>query len=206
MVTNRNKFVYLANSLNISLEGLKIPASSHPPEYWEYEMKGEKMVTIFLHLLIEYLSKGFSIYSNHAGSERSYFLCRNGQPITIKKYIDRDAYKAGDKSKIVNLPDLIVCDRENNEILNIEGEQFKNVLTGIKQLQLFDAIEGEYIKPNYPQMPIKRTVVLFGGDSSAFSHVEVGFILTKSGDMEISLSNAPKIFETARNNLRDFFR
>ena len=73
MVKSKNKFVHLANLLSIDLEGLSMPKNQLPEKYWEYEMVGEKMVTIFLHLLIEYLSNGFSIYSNHAGTEKDIF-------------------------------------------------------------------------------------------------------------------------------------
>ena len=206
MVKKRNKFVYLANFLDIGLEGLIVPSSAPPGQYWEYEMKGEKMVTIFLHLLIEYLSQGFVTYSNHAGSERGYFLTRDGQQITVEKYTDKKAYKAGDKTAVVNLPDLIIYDDKNNEIINIEGEQFCNVLKGIEQLNLFGAIEKKYVDKHYAGLPITRTVVLFGGDTSAFRYVEVSFILTYQGSIEISLDNAPEIFKTATANLRDFYK
>lgn len=206
MVKSKNKFVHLANMLDIGLEGLTVPINNLPDVYWEYEMVGEKMVTIFLHLLIEYLSSGFSVYSNHASTERGYFLTRNGEQLTIEKYKDRDAYKAGDRSQIINLPDLIICDDENNQIINVEGEQFKNVAKGIEQLNLFDAFEDRYVKRHYPDMPIQRTVVLFGGSADGLRYVEVSFILTKSGELCISVDNTPEIFKTATQNLFDFYK
>lgn len=206
MVGKKNKFIYLANLLNITLDGLTVPISNPPSQYWEYEMVGEKMVTIFLDLIVEYLSSGFNIYSNHAGAERGYFLTRTGEQLTVKKFIDKVAYKAGDKSQIINLPDLVICDDDNNQIINIEGEQFKNVKDGIKQLKLFDAFENKYIEEHYPNMPIKRTVVLFGGDKSGLNHVEVSIILTTTGEIHISVKNAPEIFKTATQNLRDFYK
>ena len=204
MVKSKNKFVHLANLLSIELEGLSIPKNQLPKKYWEYEMVGEKMVTIFLHLLIEYLSNGFSIYSNHAGTERGYFLTKSGKHLVIEKYKDRDAYKKGDKSQIINLPDLVIFDNENKQIINIEGEQFKNLFAGIKQLSLFDAFEKSYIEKNYPGIPITRTVVLFGGDSNGLNYVQVSFILTKSGELFLSMDNCPAIFKKATQNLFDY--
>ncbi len=204
MVKSKNKFVHIANLFSIELEGLSMPKNQLPKTYWEYEMVGEKMVTIFLHLLLEYLSNGDSIYSNHAGTERGYFLTKSGKPLVVEKYKDRDAYKKGDKSQIINLPDLVICDYENKQIINIEGEQFKNVSAGIEQLRLFDAFEKSYIEPNYQGMSICRTVVLFGGDSKGLNYVQVSFILTKLGELCISMENSPSIFKKATQNLYDY--
>ena len=44
----------------------------------------------------------------------------------MPKDYDREAYKRGDKSKIVNIPDLILIDFGRSEIINVEG---KNNLT-----------------------------------------------------------------------------
>ena len=200
-----NKYIYLANLLSTELEGLIVPKVELPEKYWDYEMIGEKMVTIFLHLLVEYFSDGFIIYSNHAGAERSYFLTKNDKRIVVGKYTDRDLYKKGDKSKIINLPDLVICDDENNQIINIEGEQFKNANAGIKQIKLFDAFEKFYIENFYPGMNIFRTVVLFGGDSSGLNNIEVSFILSREGELLISMENSPKIFKNATKNLLDFY-
>ena len=204
-LTAKNKFIHLANLLFIDLEDLNLPKNNLPNKYWEYEMTGEKMVTIFLDLLLEYLSGGLSIYSNHAGAERGYFLTKNNKRITVEKYQDRDAYKKGDKSQIINLPDLVICDDENNQVINIEGEQFKNAYAGIKQIKLFDAFEKFYIKNFYPGMNIFRTVVLFGGDSSGLNNTEVSFILSREGELLISMENSPKIFKNATKNLLDFY-
>jgi len=168
-------------------------------------MVGEKMATIFLHLLIEYFSNGFCIYSNHAGTERGYFLTKSFKNLVIEKYKNRDAYKKGDKSQIINLPDLVICDNENKQIINIEGEQFKNVSVGIEQLKLFDAFEKSYIKPNYPGMPIYRKVVLFGGDSKGLNNNQVSFILTKLGELCISIENSPYILKKSIQNLYDYY-
>ena len=204
-LTAKNKFIHLANLLSIDLESLNLPKNNLPNKYWDYEMTGEKMVTIFLDLLLEYFSEGLSIYSNHAGAERGYFLTKNFENITVEKYKDRDAYKKGDKSQIINLPDLVICDHENNQIINIEGEQFKNSNAGIKQIKLFDAFEKFYVEPFYPGMNILRTVVLFGGDSRGLNNNEVSFILSRQGEILISEGNSPNIFRKATKNLLDFY-
>ena len=38
-----NKFVKIANRLNIKIHGLSIPASKHRDNYWKYETEGEKL-------------------------------------------------------------------------------------------------------------------------------------------------------------------
>lgn len=199
-----NKYIYLANLLSTELEGLIVPKVKLPEKYWEYEMIGEKMVTIFLHLLIEYFSDGFVIYSNHAGAERSYFLTKNDKRIAVGKYTDRDLYKKGDTSKIINLPDLVICDDKNKQVINIEGEQFKNAYAGIKQITLFDAFEYFYVKSHYSRMNICRTVVLFGGDFDELKNDKVSFILTQKGELLISKDNSPDIFKSATKKLLDF--
>jgi len=123
----------------------------------------------------------------------------------VGKYTDRDLYKKGDKSKIINLPDLVICDDENNQIINIEGEQFRNANAGIKQIKLFDAFEKFYIEPFYSGMNISRTVVLFGGNSKGLNNIEVSFIVSREGELLISRENCPNIFKNAIKNLLDFY-
>jgi hypothetical protein len=61
----------------------------------------------------------------------------------------------------VAIPDLILIDFDNSEILNLEGKKYKFRENGIKELDDFDAIEDIYIKPNYPNYKILRSVVLY---------------------------------------------
>ena len=70
-VSNRNKFVIIANNLKMKLLGLTLPTGILPGEYWTYNTTSEKMAGIFLHIVLEE-TKGISvIYENHAG-------CREG--------------------------------------------------------------------------------------------------------------------------------
>lgn len=202
---NKNKFILIANQTRISLEGLSVPHPKPHQGYWKYDKDGEKLGTIFVHLVVESFTEGYSIYENHAGSERGYFLASSGEHIAIEKYIDREKYKAGDKSKIINIPDLTILDVSRKQIVNIEGEMHKNKLTGIKQLTLFDAFENLYVKRNYPNFSIIRTVVLYGGiDKAEKFEIQVGFILSKNGDLILGVK-APEIFKDAITRLIDFW-
>ena len=73
-IGKRNKFVRIANLLDISLNRLTIPKVSLPTEYWHYDTTGEKLGTIFIHTVVENFTEGYSIFDNHAGCEKSYFI------------------------------------------------------------------------------------------------------------------------------------
>jgi len=199
-----NKFIKIANRFNIKLDGLTIPNSIENKDYWKYETTSEKLGTIFIHLVVENFTKGFSIYENHAGCERGYFLTDKGVPIAVEKYKDRVKYKAGDKSQIINIPDLVLIDVENANIINIEGKQYINMLQGIKELENLDAFENFYIKKYYPNYIITRTVVLYGGTSTKIERIEVSFLLNQYGNMVISIK-APKLFKEAIKNLISYW-
>jgi hypothetical protein len=111
--------------LNIEIEGLKVPKATEERKYWKYETESEKLGTIFVHIVVENFTIGDAIFENHAGCERGYFITKEGEPISLEKYSDRDAYKRGDKSKIISLPDLILIDFGRCEIINIEGKKIR---------------------------------------------------------------------------------
>lgn len=158
-----NKFIRIANRFNIILQGLNIPCSLEDIDYWKYDISGEKLGTIFIHLIVENFTKGFSIYENHAGCERGYFYTSTGEPIVVGKYFDKEKYKSGNKSQIIHIPDLVIADFERLTIINIEGKKEENVQQGIKELDNFDAFENLYIKEYYSEYrTILRTVVLYG--------------------------------------------
>lgn len=120
-----NKFIKLANLLNIKLDNLKIPTVKKEKRYWQYDLQGEKLGTIFIHTVVESFTKGYSIFENHAGCEKGYFITANGEPIALEKYKDRTKYKAGDKNQIIFIPDLVLIDFDKSEIINIEGKKYK---------------------------------------------------------------------------------
>jgi len=199
-----NKFIKIANRLDISLEGLTIPRSTETTDYWHYEVNSEKLGTIFVHIVVENFTEGMSIYENHAGCERGYFITKKGERITVRKYLDREAYKAGDKNKIIHIPDLVLIDLKRIEIINIEGKKYQNMLQGIEELNNFDAFEKFYIREYYPEYKIIRTVVLYGGNEIEIERVEVSFLLNKCGDLIISCK-APSLMKKAIKNLKDYW-
>ncbi len=199
-----NKFVKIANYLRLKIQGLNLPKSKTGESYWKYETEGEKLGTIFIHLVVENFTKGFSIFENHAGCEKGYFITSDGKHIPLKKYSDRKAYKAGNKKKIISIPDLILIDFGRSEIINIEGKRYKFRKDGIRELKSFGDIEEIYIKKYYPKYKIIRTVVLYGGTAKKVVEIEVGFLLNEKGDLILGI-RAPRLFREAIKNLLDFW-
>lgn len=159
-----NKFIKIANRLNIGLKGLNIAKAKEKEDYWKYDLQGEKLGTIFIHLVVENFTNGFSIYENHAGCERGYFLTSKGEPKVVEKYKNRQLYKAGDKSQIIHIPDLVLADIDRLKIINVEGKKDIAMKQGIAELKNFGAFEEAYVRTYYPEYKeIIRTVVLYGG-------------------------------------------
>ena len=205
MVRPANKFVQIANHLNLEIEGIKVPEAKFPEKYWRYESTGEKLGTIFVHLVVEEFSEGFAIYENHAGCERGYFYTADGKPLAVgKRLTDSEGYMPKDAEKIA-IPDLIVIDIKRLELINIEGERAINVLTGIKQLETFTNIEQTYLKDFYPEYKVIRTVVLYGSEQEQIDHIEVSLLLNSEGKIVLSV-NAPAVFKESMKNLVDFWR
>ena len=46
--------------------------------------EGEKLGTIFIHLVVENFTTGYSIFENHAGCEKSYFITKEGGLLFLK--------------------------------------------------------------------------------------------------------------------------
>ncbi|EAJ9794516.1 hypothetical protein FBG03_07960, partial [Campylobacter jejuni] len=105
-----NKFISIANLLGISLENIDLPAIQNNDSYWHYEMQGEKIATIFLHLVIEEFTRARAIYENHAGCERGYFITQDNKNLTVEKYKNKDEYKNGNKNARIFIPDLVLAD------------------------------------------------------------------------------------------------
>jgi hypothetical protein len=199
-VGKTNKFIQIANKLNIKLDNLQIPQVNINQDYWYYDYNGEKIATIFLDIVVEEFSQGFTIYHNHAGAERGYFITREGEKLVVKKYNDRIKYKQGDKTQIIALPDLVLLDDIEKEIINIEGEMYQNAQNGIKQLDGFDSFEKYYILKYYPKYNITRTVILYGGDKNKEPIGKISFILNTRGEILLNVE-APKLFIEAFKNI-----
>ena len=205
-LNGNNKFVQIANRLNISFKGLNLMTTQHlmNNDYWHYEENGEKLATIFIDIIVESFTNGYSIFDNHAGCEKSYFLTKEGKYIPLKKYENKEQYKKGDKSKIINIPDLILIDIDSKKVINIEGKKYINRKIGIKELTNFISIEDLYIKPNYPKFQIVKTLVLYGSNNEKIIECEIGFLLNKNGKMILGIE-APRLFKVAIKNLLDFY-
>jgi hypothetical protein len=203
-VGKTNKFVKIANKLNISLQGLVIPQAELKANYWKYDLEGEKLGTIFVHLVVENFTEGYSIFENHAGSEKGYFITKEGDAIPLAKYKDRAKYKGGDKTEIIHIPDLILIDFGRNEVINIEGKRYKFRKDGIAELNNYDFIEQNYILKHYPNFQILRTVVLYGSQEKQLIEIEIGFLLNENGELILGIK-APKLFQEAIKNLLDFW-
>lgn len=204
-VGSRNKFVQIANQIGINLEGLTVPHATLPKNYWHYDMQGEKLGTIFIHLVVENFTESYSIFENHAGCEKGYFQTSDGQHIPLAKYADRDAYKAGDKDQIVFIPDLVLLDIKETEAVTIEGKKYQNMRQGIEELNNYDSFDSMYLKKYYPRFHIVRTVVLYGSNEERVVEVEVGFLLNAKGKLVLGV-RAPKIFRRAISNLLDYWK
>ena len=178
---------------------------SLPTEYWHYDTTGEKLGTIFIHTVVENFTEGYSIFDNHAGCEKSYFITSKQEYIPLQKYSDREAYKAGDKTKIVSIPDLVLLDVSENEIITIEGKKYCNKQDGIDELNGYDSFDKLYLNVHYPHFKIVRTVVLYGSNNEKICEIEVGFLLNEKGKLILGVK-APKIFTRAITNLLDYWK
>lgn len=203
-VGKTNKFIQIANTVKILLENLTVPAATLKPNYWKDEKEGEKLGTIFIHIAVENFTSAGSIFENHAGSEKGYFIKNKGETVPLAKYKDKEKYKAGDKEEIIHIPDLILIDRARREIINIEGKKYKFRQNGINELNNYDHIEENYISTSYPEYKIIRTVVLFGSQEQTLAENEIGFLLNENGELVLG-KNAPAIFKEALKNLSDYW-
>jgi len=203
-VGKTNKFIQIANKLSISLQDLKVPKAEMNLNYWKYDTDGEKLGTIFIHLVVENFTQGYSIFENHAGCEKGYFIPLKGEPIPLEKYKDREKYKSGDKNQIVHIPDLILIDFGRSEVINIEGKKYALRKNGIAELGNYDYIENNYILKHYPKFKFLRTVVLYGSKEEKIIEIEIGFLLNENGQLVLGVK-APQLFKEAIKNLLDFW-
>lgn len=204
-VGTNNKFVQIANRLKISLQGINMPKSELPDNYWHYDDKGEKLATIFIHIVVENFTEGYSIFENHAGCEKGYFQTSKGERIPLAKYTDKEEYKKGDKTKIVSIPDLVLLDKKETEIISIEGKKYEYLKKGIEQLKGYKAFEDLYLRKYYPQFKLSRSVVVYGSDKENIKEIEVSFLLNKKGKIVLGIK-VPQLIIRAIRNLLDFWK
>ncbi len=201
-VGKTNKFIQIANKLNIKLDKLNIPSSEISEDYWHYELTQEKLASIFTHLIVESFTEGIAIYENHGGSERGYFFDKDRKPITIPKYQEgkRSKYKNGDKNSIIYIPDLVLFDLKRNEIINIEGKKYSTRLDGIKELRNYNYFEKNFIIPNYKPKKITRMVTVFGSKLSKIKEKQIGLMLNENGLIVLN-KMTPEIIKEAVSKL-----
>ncbi len=199
----KNKFVQIANKIWIELNWLSVPEAKEINEYWHYETKWEKLWTIFIDLIVENFTWWYPIYANHAGAERWYFLTSEWKSITIPKYLDKEKYKAWDKTQIIYIPDIVLLDVERLEIINVEWKTYENRLQWIKELDNYDPIENFFIKPSYPKYKIIRTVVVYWSCKEEIVEIEIWFMLNEQWKLILWIK-APDLFREAVKNVLDF--
>tara|TARA_A100001011_G_scaffold394758_1_gene487923 strand:- start:101 stop:1489 length:1389 start_codon:yes stop_codon:yes gene_type:complete len=184
-----NKFMFAMKILNIELEKIDTPQIDIPKNYWYYENTGEKVASILLHLICDYLNFK-SIYENHAGSERGYFYTSNRTEIVVnKKY----------NGENINLPDYVFSDEETKTIFICEGEMFSNYKKGIAQLEGFDLFINLYIKKYFPKYKIIKSIILSDANSNKCFDKTI-FQLNTNGKIVHSNSLPKKIIEFLNEN------
>ncbi len=176
----KNKFLYICNILDLKLDGIVMPEKVELPElYWHYEMSSEKMTSILLHVLGMYNGMR-CIYENHAGCERGYFRTKSGRLVTLPKK-DRNGIN-------LYLPDVVLYDEPSNIILLVEGKKLSTLANGIDEIKYYDSIENEYIKPEYIDVNIIRSVSIFGGRKAGYLHHDVLIYMNLEGEIYINPS------------------
>ena len=185
-----NKFLFAMKILKMELEKIDTPQINIPKNYWYYEKTGEKVASILLHLICNYLEFN-SIYENHAGSERGYFYTSNRTEIVVnKKYNGQN----------INLPDFVFSDEETKTIFICEGEMFKNYKKGIAQLEGFDLFIDLYVKKHFPKYKIIKAIILSDANSNKCLDKTI-FQLTTNGKIIYSDSLPKKIIQFLNGNL-----
>ena len=172
----------------MELEGITMPTSvSFPEKYWHYEMSSEKMASILLHMVGEYHGLR-GIYQNHAGCERGYFKTKNDSLVTLPKK-DRNGIN-------LYIPDLVLHDPISRYVVLVEGKKLSTLQAGIEEIENYDSIEIEFIKPNYRDCQIYRCVSIFGGNINYLPHKRVILYLSKTGKIIIN-PDAPECIKAA---------
>lgn len=86
---------------------------------------------------------------------------------------------------------MVLHDPKAKTIILIEGKQFCTLQNGVEEIEDYDSIENEYIKPNYPDCSICRYLCIFGGLEDTLPHDKVLFYLRDDGKIIVN-ANAPQ--------------
>jgi hypothetical protein len=186
MLGKRNKFVQIANHLNLEIQGLALPAAVNPETYWRYDVAGEKIATILIHIAIGEQTTERVVFENHAGCGKGYFLEQDGSPVAIaKRVVDADGKMAKD-SPAIQMPDLVVIDERRKQAIVIEGERAENLSAGVAQLATFSNFEKSYLERFYPGFSVNRIVVLFGGSDNESEYAPAVMRVSNAGKLLFS--------------------
>lgn len=184
----KNKCLYLFAKIGVSLDGIAMPPSVSMPEaYWKYSQSSEKVASILLHLTAQY-NGIHGIYENHAGCERGYYLRGDGSLIALPK--------KDQNGENLWLPDLVLRNDAEREIYLIEGKKIETLAAGLSEIEDYDSIENEYIKPDYPAFRVSRWLTIFGGERTTVPHSKVLLYVSNGGKVIIN-QNAPLAIKAA---------
>lgn len=130
----KNKFWTSTSRFPLCLEGLKLCSTNAAVRetYCSIDNSGEKAASILLHKLTEKF-KLSTIFDNHAGCGKSYFLTKDNEKIPVPK---------------ISYPDLVFVDKSNQTIFVIEAKNHREILKGDEQLNNINEFEN-MVKNNY---------------------------------------------------------
>ena len=165
-----NKLTALATKIGFKLKGINLPKTIFNTRYWEYEYTREKVASILAQVMLE--NKGLkTIFDNHGGCEKSFFLTSSGDEIPIpKSYSSRGG----------KIPDLVVVDFTKKVIYSYEGKKQENAEAGVEEINGFGLFESDFLEKYYPGFTFKRGLILNGGQRLLLPNV-VKFQLLASG-------------------------
>lgn len=185
----KNKFLLLCSILNIELENIEMDLTEIkayiPSQYWKYENTSEKVTDIFLHLLCDYFDIP-AIYENHAGSERGYFITENQNIVIPKK---------NKMNQLYYIPDVVIANHKEKELLLVEGKTYENWKKGIQELENYPTFEEDFLKKYYPDYQFSKWVTLYSSNNQdELPHKDVLLNVNNLGQINLS-DNSPKWLE-----------
>ena len=167
-----NKFSKAIGLRKVFVEGVQISDGTGVydcGDYWRYCDSGEKIGSIVMEL--EFNNRGWeTIFSNHAGCEKSYLLTEEGY-VSVKN--------------TGGIPDLVLTNHSGDVII-IEAETSKNVKTGLKQAR--NPNFGRDICHLLGATNVKKYLCTYGHDTG---HKNVLFHV--NSDRTINYNNKAKV-------------
>jgi hypothetical protein len=170
MLGGHDKFVRFCNAQNVALAGLDLPASLPTQDYWRRPQAGEKRASLLLHAAADLLPHASTVFENHAGCEKGYLFDREGGVWPVPKSM--------------RIPDLVLYDRERDELLMVEAEATGNAHKGVLQLEGFDDFVEMLGDVGY-ESECARTVIVCGGSTDADYHETVSMQLADDGTVRL---------------------